>query len=316
VILITGGLGLIGIHLAREFLDAGEDVVLTQHRLRNTPHFIEAELGKRAFVEQLDVTDNDKLLDIGRRYKITGVCHLAGPGYNAPTAADDFRVNVFGLLNVMEAARIWEVKRLTLASSIAVYYYGGVEKGPFTEDMRLRVGSATNPIETYKKAEEVMSSHYAQRTGLSIASMRIALIYGPLHIYGNIAARFARAAADRQLPKLDSDTFEEDSTDLCYITDCVRAIRLLQTADKLSHHVYNIGDGKTTTNRMLADAVDRLEPGLNTAQVLKQGRGPSFQESRYMDLSRIKADTGYEPEYSLERGLADYISWLRAGHEV
>jgi UDP-glucose 4-epimerase len=291
-------------------------VVLTQHRLRSTPHFIEAELGKRAFIEQLDVTDNDKLLDIGRRYKITGVCHLAGPGYNAPTPADDFRVNVFGLLNIMEASRAWEVKRLTLASSIAVYYYGGVDKGPFTEEMRLRASGASNPIETYKKAEEVMSSHYAQRTGLSIASMRIALIYGPLHIYGNIAARFARAAADRKPIKLDGDTYEEDSTDLCYVTDCARAIRLLQTADRLSHHVYNVGDGKTTTNRVLADVVDKLEPGLNTATMLKPGRGPAYQESRYMDLARIRADTGYEPEYSLDQGMSEYIAWLRAGHEV
>src|SRR5262245_26184542 len=216
MILVTGGLGFIGIHLARELLDHGEDVVLTQHRLRSKPHFIEAELGKRAFIEQLDVTDQAKLLDIGKRYRITGICHLAGPGYNTPTPADDFRINVFGLLNIMEVARACEVRRLTLASSIAVYYYGGVDRGPFVDEMRLRATSASNPIETYKKAEEVLSSHYAQRTGLSIASMRIALIYGPLHIYGNIAARFARAAADRQAPVLEGDTFEEDSTDLCY----------------------------------------------------------------------------------------------------
>ena len=55
--LVTGGLGFIGLHTARALLDRGEDVVLTQYRVAREPDFIKPELGKRAFIEQLDVAD-------------------------------------------------------------------------------------------------------------------------------------------------------------------------------------------------------------------------------------------------------------------
>ena len=83
MILITGGLGMIGLHTARNLLDMGQDVVLTQYRVARMPDFLKDELGKRAHVEQLDVMDGEALLDIGRRYEIDGICHLAAPGLGA-----------------------------------------------------------------------------------------------------------------------------------------------------------------------------------------------------------------------------------------
>src|SRR3990170_3419467 len=81
-VLITGGLGFIGLNTARALLDAGHDVVLTQYRVPRMPDFVKAELGRRVFIEQLDVADNERLLDIGRRHKIDAIVHLAGPGYS------------------------------------------------------------------------------------------------------------------------------------------------------------------------------------------------------------------------------------------
>src|SRR5687768_1995408 len=111
MILVTGGLGFIGLHTARHLIDRGEQVVLTQYRVAREPDFIKGELGKNAHVEQLDVTDNDELMDIGRRHKITGIVHLAVPALNALSPADDFNVNMKGLINILEAARTWEVRR-------------------------------------------------------------------------------------------------------------------------------------------------------------------------------------------------------------
>jgi UDP-glucose 4-epimerase len=314
MILITGGLGFIGLHTARAFIDAGHDVVLTQHRNRREPEFLKDDLGKHAFIEQLDVTDAEALADIRRRYEIEHICHLAGPGYNAPSPAIDYRVNVFGLLNVLEAARAWQVKRITLASSIATYYYGGAGRGPFTENMPLRM-TATNPIETFKKADELLASHYADRTGIDVALMRIALIYGPLHTYGNIAYALTRAAVDNAPPKFTAPAFIEDTTDLCHVSDCARAIVTLQLAPGLSHRTYNIGDGKATSCLTIAETLEQIVPGVSLVETLQPGRGPTYQDDRHMDLSRIKADVGYEPQYTLERGLREYADWLRDHEE-
>ena len=121
MILITGGLGFIGLHTARRFLDVGEQVVLTQFKVRREPDFIKAELGKRAFIETLDVTSTHDVSEIVRKHKVTGIVHLAVPGLGALTAAEDYRVNVMGFLNILEAARLFDVKRVSLASSVAVY---------------------------------------------------------------------------------------------------------------------------------------------------------------------------------------------------
>jgi UDP-glucose 4-epimerase len=313
MLLLTGAFGFIGLHTIRAFLDAGEEVLVTRNRTYREPEFLAGEFGKRIHVEQLDVTNADQLLALGRRYKIDGICHLAGPGYSAPSAAADYRINVFGLLNILEAAREWGVKRLTLASSIATYYYGGASRGPFDETMPLRM-TATNPIETYKKVDELLGNHYADRTGIDVAFLRIALIYGPLHAYGNIAYALTRAGVDGVQPKFTADTYEEDTTDLCHVADCARAIVLLQLAEKLPNRVYNVGDGKATSSGQIAAAVEQAT-GTKVGASLKPGRGPGYTVDRYMDLSRIKADVGYQPRYTLERGIAEYAEWLKHNEE-
>jgi UDP-glucose 4-epimerase len=89
---------------------------------------------------------------------------------------------------------------------------------------------------------------------------------------------------------------------------------LLQLADKLNHRVYNLGDGKATSSGEVAAAVEKVT-GTPVGGALSPGRGPNYTVDRYMDLSRIKADVGYEPEYTLERGIAEYAAWLQDHEE-
>ena len=92
MILVTGGLGFIGLHTARALLDVGETCVLTQYRVAREPDFIKDEVGKRVFVEQLDVTDTDSFMAIGKKHKIDGIVHLAVPVDDAALALEDVRV--------------------------------------------------------------------------------------------------------------------------------------------------------------------------------------------------------------------------------
>ena len=126
--LITGGMGFIGLHTARAFLDAGEDVVITYFQTWREPSFIKDEYHKRVQIEQVDVTDLDGLMALGKKHKIDRIAHLAIPGLGALGPVDDLRTNIAGLTHVLEAALEWGSKRLTLASSVAVY--AGLPAGP------------------------------------------------------------------------------------------------------------------------------------------------------------------------------------------
>lgn len=315
MILITGGLGFIGLHTARRFLDVGEDVVLTQYRVRREPDFIKSEIGTRAFIERLDVTSGHDVIDLVRRRKVTGIVHLAVPGLGALSAAEDYRVNMIGFLNILEAARLSDVKRVTLASSVSVY--AGLSAGPFREDALLPLDSG-NPTEAFKKAMEILGMHYASRTGLDVVALRISSPYGPLyHTLAAPSSRMCHAAAKGVPADFKGSRggvpYEEDEAGAFYVRDCAVAVQLLQMTDKLSHRIYNISSDGPIKYREFAAAVKKAAP---SAQInLQPGHSPRRRPNTYMDVARIKEDVGYRPQYDLERGVAEYIDWLRKNPE-
>ena len=310
MILITGGLGFIGLHTARRFLDVGEPVVLSQYRVRREPDFIKAELGKRAFIETLDVTSANDVIDIVRKHKVTGIVHLAVPGLGALSAAEDYRMNVIGFLNVLEAARSFDMRRVSLASSVAVY--AGLAEGPFREDALVPVQSG-NPTETFKKALEILGLHYASRTNLEVVALRIGTPFGPL--YHSLAAPTSRIihAAAKGVPAdftgaRGGAPHQEDDTGAFYVKDCARAIQLVQMADKLSQRIFNISSEAPMKYREFVAVVKKVVPG---AQIdLPPGHGPRNRPNAYLDITRLKQEVGYQPEYTIERAVEEYIDWL------
>jgi UDP-glucose 4-epimerase len=311
MILITGGMGFIGLHTARCFLDAGEPVVLTQFRARREPAFIQDEIGSRVTVESLDVADAAALRALVVRHNVTGIVHLAVPGLGALGPAEDYRTNMFGLLSVLEAAQEANVRRVCIASSIGVY--GSLPAGPYHEDLPLPVTSAS-PTEAFKKAFEILGLHYADRAGMDVVMLRMGGIWGPLyHSMANLPSRLCHAAVQGHPPDYSGARggvpFEEDAADICYVKDCARGIQLLHMAEKLPRRVYNIGGGRAVSNRELAEAVCAAVPDAQLP--LEQGRGPRARENNWMDLRWIAEDVGYQPAFDIERAVADYIAWLR-----
>jgi UDP-glucose 4-epimerase len=311
--LITGGLGFIGLHTARALLDLGEDLVLTQYRVTREPDFIKDELGKRAKVEQLDVTDKARLDEIGRAHKIDRILHLAVPGLGALSPLEDFTVNTQGLINILEAGREWEVSRIGLGSSLAVYQNARGEGGVNREDQPLAMAGG-GPTGTWKKTFEIIGAYYGDRTGLDIVNMRIAGIYGPLyHSMSNLPSRLVHAAVKKEPPVLRGDTYAEDGTDMTYVKDCGRGLALLMKADKLNHKTYNVATGRASTPGELVSAIQSVVPDFD-GSFLKEGASPGNPGPTYSDISRIQADTDYKPEFPVENAIPDYIAWLRAGN--
>jgi len=316
MILITGGMGFIGLHTARRFLDAGEDVVITRYNAWREPNFIKEEYGKRVHVERVDITSAHEVIDLVRKHKVTGIVHLAVPGLAALSAAEDYRVNMQGLINILEAGRLNEVKRISLASSVAIY--GSLPGGPFTEDAYLPMEAGGNPTEVFKKSFELLGQHYATRTGMDIVSLRIGGIYGPLyHSMANLPSRMCHAAVKGEETDLSSarggTPFEEDGGDSCYVKDCALGIQLVHMAEKLEHKVYNVSGGQSVTNGDILAAVKKVIPDAKIT--LQSGRGPRWRPNTYCDLTRIREELGYEPKFNIDSAIADYIGWLRSNSQ-
>src|SRR3954451_20297237 len=172
--LLIGGMGFIGLHTARAFLDAGQDVVVTYHANRREPDFIQPEIGKRVQVEQLDVVDANRVKQLIDQYKPDGVVYLAVPALAGVSPAQEFQTNTQGYLNVLEASRAAGVRRLSVTSSVAIY--ANVAARPWKEDVTVSTES-TNPTEAYKKALEVLGLYFGQRTGLEVVILRVAGIF-------------------------------------------------------------------------------------------------------------------------------------------
>jgi nucleoside-diphosphate-sugar epimerase len=103
--------------------------------------------------------------------------------------------------------------------------------------------------------------------------------------------------------------YEEDQDDPLYIKDCARGIQMLAMARNLPSRAYNIGGGRAVTHRELADAVRRVYPD---AQIeLLPGKPPHGRSYVGMDIGLIKQDIGWEPQYDVYRGVAEWIDWLK-----
>jgi UDP-glucose 4-epimerase len=97
---------------------------------------------------------------------------------------------------------------------------------------------------------------------------------------------------------------------MLYVKDCACAIALLQTATRLAHSTYNVGSGHATSNAEVVAAIQRALPG---AELPLEPRRSRHGMVAYLDTTRLQADTGFEPEYDLDRAIAEYVHWLRNG---
>ncbi len=311
MILITGGLGSIGSHTARALLDLGESVVLTAHRSTRLPEFLTGEPGGLVVVEPLDTTNEAAFLDIGKRHEITGIVHLAAGRYDLPDPVEYLRAETLGLLTALKAATAWGVRRFSVASSIGVY--AGVDEIPWREDAPLPA-AAPHQIHAFKKTAELFATLTGDSAGFDAVSLRIGTIWGPLGLPDSpffALPRLLSAAVWGEDPDLTPPrppAYAEDGGDLCYVKDCGRAIALLMLAERLNHGTYNVSTGRLVRNSEVVAAINAAVPGANIT--LPEGRNPGRPPDSYLDTTRLQQDTGFRPEYDVERAVADYVGWL------
>ncbi|MCL1871063.1 MAG: NAD(P)-dependent oxidoreductase [Promicromonosporaceae bacterium] len=312
MILVTGGAGFIGSHAVRALHGQGEECLLLQRRSPEVPPHL-ADLPVR--MVQGDIGDLESLRAAGRDHTITGILHLAitlpwEPGNDDPIGAAGRAVE--GLLNVVRVAQEWGVRRVVMASTIGVYA-GVPDAGALREDRPLSLAPSA-AIPTQKKIAELLAGQVAAATGVEIVTARISGTWGPgghlpdpFFAAPSLADGAARGAAP-DLSGLMRPPYADDALDLCYVKDTGRALALLLTAPSLHHATYNVGSGRATSNADVIAAIEATVPGFQVDLPVRETPAPQ----QWLDTSRLRADTGFVPEYDVAAAAADYVAWLRA----
>jgi UDP-glucose 4-epimerase len=309
---VTGGAGFIGSHVAQELAKRGYQVIiiddLSTGRKENIEELIGGLLTKEVreiqFV-QGSITDLPLLKKLFQG--VDCVFHLAAipsvpRSLENPLACHE--VNITGTLNVLLAAKDNGVKKVIYASSSSVY--GDTPTLPKTEDM---LPIPQSPYAVAKLCGEYYCQVFEQVYDLPAVCLRYFNVYGPRQDpdseYAAVIPKFIRRALSGKPPIIFGDG--EQTRDFTYVKDAVKATILAAETEVTG--VYNVGSGNRITINELAKLILSLI-GRDLQPILQEPRPGDIRHS-LADISKMKA-LGYNPNYSLREGLKETIScWLR-----
>ena len=292
---------MIGTHTAKELLERDDDVTLFDFAPRSD--YIRHVTGKDLPVLRGDIRDLAALVDAFQQARPECVIHLAASvgEANIENVYTGFQVNLVATINVAEAARLAGVRRIVHASTQALYRGEDPhellhEDSPL--DSRGRVYNAS------KLGCEHVLRTYAARHQMELALLRFAGVYGYHAVAGGPGVAVQEAVWTAMAGKaVELKVYE--SVDFVYVKDLANGIALAAHATPLKHQVYNLGSGTLTTVADVEAALGSMFPDA------KISRGKLTPARPRMDISRARAELGYDPEYKLEAGLRDYVAELK-----
>jgi UDP-glucuronate 4-epimerase len=311
-LLVTGGAGFIGSHLCEHLLHLGHavwafddlnDFYDPQVKRRNLRH-LQALARPFEFVFG-DLTDRPALDELLGSVKFDQVIHLAARAGVRPSLAEPAlyqRVNVEGTVNLLEAARLTGVKKLTIASSSSVY--GVNAKVPFAESDP--IFHAISPYAASKLACEALGHVYHHVYGMDIAMLRFFTVYGPRQRPDLAIYKFASLIREgKPLPVFGDGSTARDYT---FITDILQGI-LACTRQEFGFEIFNLGESDTVQLNRL---IELLESGLGRKAVRQQlPLQPGDVPLTCADISKARERLGYDPQVKIQQGIPLFLEWFR-----
>ena len=290
-VVVTGGAGFIGSHLADALLAAGHEV----HVIDNLANGRKEDVPTGAVFHELDILDRAAIAPILKDAHC--VFHLAAlprVQFSIDNPKEAHATNVDGLLNVFEAARKSKVRRLVYSASSSAY--GDQTIMPLNEDMK---PNPMSPYAVHKHYGELLARQYCMHYGLETVCLRYFNIFGP-NFDPNGPYAMAIGKFLTQAKKGESLTVTGDGSqtrDCVYATDVARANILAATSAKVGKgEVINIGSGKNPSilslAKMIGSNITHIAPRVEPHDTLA-------------DISKAKKLLGWKPEVTLEKGIAE-----------
>lgn len=343
-ILVTGGCGFIGRHVAEELLDNGYYVRVLDVLIDQVHRDAEASLPEAVEFHRGDVRDRQvvaKALD-----GVDAVIHLAaevGVGQSMYEIARYVGANDLGTAVLLECMIGRPIKRILVASSMSVYGEGRytaahgkplavsrrgsdqIRQGQW--DLRSADGQELTPVPTDEEKPVDLASIYAltkyaqerqvlifgEAYGVDAVALRLFNVFGAgqalSNPYTGVLANFAARLANHQPPMIFEDGNQR--RDFVHVRDVARAFRLALEKPAASGHVINIGSGRAYTIKdvamLLAEAMDLPDIA---PDIMNKARSGDIRNC-FADISKAREILGFEPAFPLETSLTPFVEWVR-----
>jgi UDP-glucose 4-epimerase len=313
-VLVTGGAGFIGSHLADALIARGDQVVALDNFSTGSTANIK-HITKNFEIIDGDIRNTDLMNDTIKDVDL--VFHMAAAlGVNTilESPLESISTNIVGSEVVLNAAANYK-KRILIASTSEIY--GKNPKQPLSETDDRVVGSPQKIRWSYSDAkaiEEAMAFSLNQEKGLKVTTARLFNTVGPRQSahYGMVVPRFVRSALKNEPISIYGDGTQ--SRVFCHVHDAIEALLFLVGTDKTINEVYNVGGTGEISIKDLADTVIKETKSQSSIEYIayEKAYAPGFEDMqrRVPDISKIKQELDWAPKKNLSQIITDVAAHI------
>ena len=307
-ILVTGGAGFIGSHVAARFLWDGHEVgIVDDFNDYYDPRIKRANvaaLGGAARLFEGDIRDRDFVEGVISEGAFDAIIHLAARAGVRPSVKNPqlyIDTNITGTHNLLAAAHRRGIGRFLFASSSSVY--GLAKTAPFTEDLPLP--QTLSPYAATKLAGEQLCGNYAHLYGMRVVCLRFFTVYGPGQRPDLAIHKFTESIHRGQpIPQYGDGSTRRDYT---YIDDIVQGVAGALRYEGPAFDIFNLGENQTTT---LSELIIEIEKALGKKAIIE--RHPEQQGDMPLtaaDITKARQFLGYNPQTKIREGIPKFVEW-------
>jgi len=305
-VLVTGGTGFIGSHLAERLITSKCNVIVPYQSLNPKSYFSRKKLGGYVILVQKDLKNFKRTLDIVTKYEIDFIFHLAAQSI-VPTAyhnpLETFETNIMGTANVLEAARLYgKVQGIIVVSSDKAY--GKIPKANENDAL-----SGDHPYETSKAACDLVATTYYATYGLPVAVVRFGNVYGE----GDVNFSRIIPGAVRSIIKNESLPIRSDGKyvrDYVYVGDVIEALILLsKNITKVKGEVFNISSNENLSVLEIVENVGETLGKKINYKIQKNAINEIPRQS--ISFNKLKKRFGWKPKNNLKKTIPSIFNWYK-----
>jgi len=316
-VLVTGGAGFIGSHVALALLERGDNVVIIDEMndyydvtvKEQNLHLLRQQYGSdRLSIFKGDICDAALMTEIFETKRPEWVCHMAARAGVRPSIEDPYvylHSNIEGTTRLMELSAKFGVKNFVFASSSSVY--GGSKSTLFSEEEV--VDHPVSPYAASKKACELLAYTYHHLYQLNVTGLRFFTVYGPRGRPDMAPFKFIdRVSRGQELQQFGDGSSSRDYT---YVDDIVNGI--VRAVDRpYPYQIFNLGKGSGTS---LKDFIGLVEKHVGRKAMVKiLPDQPGDVPYTCADVAKARYLLGYQSSISFEEGIRRTVAWYKEAH--